>query len=96
MLDGDLSDLKFTESIAKRTVEQFGQIDVLVNNAAWREITTMRDISIESWERTLRISLTSPAFLAKWSAAFMETRKRGVIINISSVQSTRARGLATA
>jgi len=96
VLDGDLGDLEFTESIATRTAEQFGQIDVLVNNAAWREIVTMRNISTESWERTLRVSLTAPAFLARWSAAFMEERKQGVIINISSVQSKRASGIAPA
>ena len=96
VLDGDLADLEFTESIAHRTAEHFGRIDVLVNNAAWRDIVTMRNISIDSWERTLRVSLTAPAFLAKWSASFMEERNHGVIVNVSSVQSVRPGGIAPA
>ena len=64
---GDLADLSFAESAIHKTIEKFGRLDVLVNNAAWREITTMRDISIESWDKTIRISLTASAFLARWA-----------------------------
>jgi 3-oxoacyl-[acyl-carrier protein] reductase len=93
---GDLGDLEFAEAAVAATIEQFGRIDVLVNNAAWRDIISMRDISIASWEKTLRISLTAPAFLAKWAAADMVKRTSGVIVNVSSIQSQRVSGFSPA
>ena len=96
-ISGDLQDSEFISDIVEKTVEKWGRIDVLVNNAVWRTIETMRTISLEDWERTLKISLTAPAFLAKYAAAVMEEKKiSGVIINISSVMSKRTGGYSPA
>jgi NAD(P)-dependent dehydrogenase (short-subunit alcohol dehydrogenase family) len=91
---GDLGDMAFAEAIVRNTAAQFGRIDALVNNAAWREILTLRQITLESWEKTLRVCLTAPAFMSRWAAEVMIPRKKGVIINVSSVQSERASGFA--
>lgn len=96
VIPGDLHDLAFCEDVVKHTVEHFGQIDVLVNNAVWREVTSMRDISPEVWDRTLRISLTAPAFLTRWAAEEMIKRKQGVVINVSSIQSRFTAGICPA
>ena len=56
----------------------------------------MRQISRESWERTLRVGVTAPAFIAKAAAVDMERRKRGVIVNLSSINSERAAGVSPA
>lgn len=95
-LPGDLGDLEFVATLVPRTVDRFGRIDVLVNNAAWRELVTLRTISVASWERTLRVNLTVPALLARDAAADMERRRGGVIVNVSSIQSKRAAGFAPA
>jgi NAD(P)-dependent dehydrogenase (short-subunit alcohol dehydrogenase family) len=92
-ITGDLQDLNFISMIVEKTVHKWGKIDVLVNNAAWRTVETMRSITQENWEKTLKINLTAPAFLAKYTAAVMEEKNiPGVIINISSVMSQRAGG----
>lgn len=92
-IEGDMQDLNFISVIVEKTVDKWGRIDVLVNNAAWRTIETMRTITQDNWEKTLKINLTAPAFLAKYTAAVMEEKKiSGVIINISSVMSQRAGG----
>ncbi len=96
VLPGDLLDLDYAESAVQKTIKQLGRVDALVNNAAWREIVTMRNISIESWEKTLRVGLTAPAFLSRWIAADMEQRGKGVILNISSIQSQSAAGISPA
>lgn len=95
-LPGDLSDLDYAQSAVEQTISTWGRIDVLVNNAAWREITTMRTIELASWEQTLRVCLTAPAFLARWCAQHMEPLKKGVIINVSSIQSQMAAGISPA
>lgn len=93
---GDLADMNFTESIVAQAIDEFGGVDVLVNNAAWREIASMRRITLEIWERTLRICLTAPAFLARAAANDMQRRRHGVILNIGSIMSQQAAGISPA
>lgn len=93
---GDLADLDAARRSIDSTLLAFGRIDVLVNNAATREIVSMRRITPDSWDHTLRVCLTAPAFLSRWAAADMEERSRGVIINISSVMSQQAAGISPA
>ncbi len=94
---GDLANKEFLEQIIENTMEKWGRIDVLINNAAWRTIETMRNISLENWEKTIKVCLTAPAFLAKYAAAVMEEKRiEGVIINVSSVMSQRAGGTSPA
>ena len=93
---GDISDLAFDEAAIKDTAKHFGRFDALISNAAWRDVITMRSITLESWEKTLRICVTAPAFMARWAAVHMEKQGKGAIINVSSVQSERASGTAPA
>ena len=90
---GNLEDVNYLKNIVGQTIAKWGRINVLVNNAAWRTIETMRTISLENWEKAIRINLTAPAFLTKYVAKVMEENKiAGVIINISSVMSQSAGG----
>jgi NAD(P)-dependent dehydrogenase (short-subunit alcohol dehydrogenase family) len=93
---GDLADLRFAQSFVQGAATELGAPHVLVNNAAWRELVTMREISADSWERTLRVCVTAPAFMARWVAEQMEPLHRGAIINVSSIMSGHANGLAPA
>ncbi len=95
-LTGDLADLAFAESTVEATWKQWGRIDALVNNASWREVVSIRHITIESWEKTLRLGLTTPAFMARWATRYMEQQKSGVIVNISSVMAEHAGGFSPA
>ena len=90
---GDISEKQFLENLIQSTLEKWGRIDVVVNNAAWRTIETMRTVSWETWNKTINICLTAPAFLAKAAAEVMEKLNTGgVIINVSSIMSQRAGG----
>ena len=90
---GDLSDIELVKSIVDQTIVKWNRIDIVINNAAWRTIQTMRTMDLETWERTLKICITAPAFLSKWAAESMEERNiRGVIVNISSIMHSRGPG----
>lgn len=96
-LAGDLSNMDYVSTIAKKCLDKWGRLDVLVNNAVWRTHDTMRTISHMDWDKTIQIGLTAPAFLARDGAKLMEDLNiGGVIINISSVQSYRAGGTSPA
>ncbi|ACU05766.1 SDR family NAD(P)-dependent oxidoreductase [Pedobacter heparinus] len=94
---GDLAEGDFLNLIVEQTVAKWGRVDVLINNAAWRTLETMRTMSRAVWERTLKVCLTAPAFLSRQCAEIMERiQEGGVIINVSSVMSARAGGSSPA
>ena len=93
VLEGDLGNPDFLRAIIDQTFQQWGRIDVLINNAAWRTRETLRTISLTDWEKTIQICLTAPAFLTRFAAQVMEENIiEGVVINISSIQSAFAGG----
>ena len=96
LLVGDLADLDFAHAAVEQVAQTFGRLDLLVNNAAWREVQTMRETDVPTWDRTLRICLTAPAFLAKWATEIMERQSAGVIVNVSSIRSSFNDGTAAA
>ena len=95
IMPGNLTNLDFAKRVIDETYEKWGMIEVLVNNAAWREIETLRNMTVEHWEKTLQVCLTAPAFLSKWASHYMEKNgNAGVIINVSSVMANRPAGTA--
>ena len=71
------------------TVERFGGIDVLVNNAGVGDSAPLLDESLERWEETLRINLTG-AFLTTQLALPHLLERRGNVVNVSSVNGVLA------
>ena len=89
-LDGpgkvDVSSNDSIQSALKKTLQDLGKIDVLVNNAgvAGLNVPTV-DYPIEEWERVLRINLTSQFLCCRAVAPQMVKAKYGRIVNIASV-----------
>jgi NAD(P)-dependent dehydrogenase (short-subunit alcohol dehydrogenase family) len=97
ILYGNLEDMDFARQVIDDTYKKWNKINALINNAAWRAIETLRTMSFDNWEKTLRVCLTTPAFLSKWASHYMEKDGvEGVIINISSVMANRPGGTAAA
>lgn len=81
----------------KDVMTAFGQIDILVNNAAISDNKNMFDLTTEEWNRVLAITLTSPFLFGKHVAKEMITRgKGGRIVNVSSTSGYYGRDRATA
>lgn len=83
----DVSSQSSTEEMAKKTVEQFKKIDILVNNAAiYYGIGMNRwdSWAPEDWDRMFAVNVKGSWLCIKASAPFMITQGKGKVINISS------------
>jgi NAD(P)-dependent dehydrogenase (short-subunit alcohol dehydrogenase family) len=68
------------------TVERFGRLDILVNNAADREPgKPVADLPEEEWDRTLATTLKGPYLCARHAIPEMTKHGGGVIVNVSSM-----------
>src|SRR4030095_8587678 len=89
-IEVDVSSEPSVTLMIKRTLEEFGTIDVLVNNAGIYPSTTIKDLTNQSWDQVIGTNLTG-AFLCSLAAVpIMLEKKKGRIINMSS--STALRG----
>ena len=85
-LVGDVSQPEDVEAMATKTVEHFGRIDSLVNNAGIGGTGKfLLELSVEEWNEMLRVDLTSTFLLCKAVLPSMISRGRGRIVNISSI-----------
>lgn len=84
VLPGDISDLGFQGQAVSQTLKTFGQIDVLINNAAVLFKGPIEETTEEVWDQTIDINLKGNFFLALAVGKDMIKRKKGKIINILS------------
>ena len=82
---GDVSDYSFIHNMVTSTLDCFGHIDVLINNAGISYIGLLSDMSPEEWNRMVSVNLTSVFNTCQCTIPSMVNRKHGKIINISSV-----------
>ncbi|MFN3961241.1 MAG: SDR family NAD(P)-dependent oxidoreductase [Parvularculaceae bacterium] len=79
------------EAIVLRALDEFGRIDVLVNNAGVTAPGTILDLDPKEWDRVMDINLRSYFILTQIAAkAMIERGVRGAIVNMSSINSDLA------
>jgi NAD(P)-dependent dehydrogenase (short-subunit alcohol dehydrogenase family) len=84
LIAGDVSDPDFAEAAVRRTVEELGRLDILVNNAAFQEhAQSIEEITFEHFDRTLRTNLYGYFNMAK--AAVPHMKPGSAILNTGSV-----------
>ena len=77
-------------AIAQQATEFYGDIDILFNTAGVNLRQSADDVTIESWKTTLDLNLAIPFFLAQQLVPGMRKKGWGRVVNIASLQSTRA------
>ena len=84
LLSGDVADPAYCRAAVRKTIETFGKLDILVNNAAFQEhANKLEEISDEHFDRTIKTNLYGYFNMAK--AAVPKMRKGGSIVMTGSV-----------
>jgi 3-oxoacyl-[acyl-carrier protein] reductase len=81
---GDVAENGVPEEIVRRTLERFGRIDILVNNAAFARSTRFPELTAEEWRAALEVNLTAPFLLTRAVFPAMKAQGYGRIVNVSS------------
>ncbi|HEY0126346.1 MAG TPA: glucose 1-dehydrogenase [Blastococcus sp.] len=86
LVPGDLADRAHAKTIIPKAVEEFGKVDILVNNAAFQmSHDTLDEVSDDEWDHTVAVNLSAMFTLTKDAIPHMPPG--GAIINSSSVNS---------
>ena len=86
VIDADLGVTDQVKGIASRAMDAVGEIDILVNNAAWiAGGVKAEDETIEQMRKTLAINLEAPILLAQAVMPAMKAKGAGSIINVTSM-----------
>lgn len=85
----DISNLESTQEMAQRTIERFGRIDILVNNAAIYATISFShlpfdQIPLEEWNRVIAVNITGAFLCTRAVVPHMKAQGGGKIVNISS------------
>ena len=84
----DVTDLASTKAMGERVGDEFGRIDVLVNNAAYyrtQQMLPFDEMSVEEWDKSFAINTRGSWLCARAVFPYMKEQRSGKVINISSM-----------
>jgi meso-butanediol dehydrogenase/(S,S)-butanediol dehydrogenase/diacetyl reductase len=84
----DAADPAGVQAAVGRALDAFGRLDVMVNNAGHAEVAPLHEISLESWNRVLAVTLTGAFLGMKYCLPVMRRQGKGVIVNTASISGT--------
>lgn len=85
LVSGDIQDSGHCRALVDRAVQEFGGLDILVNNAAHQAtLTSLDEITDEEWEKTFRTNIHAMFWLVRAAIPYLKKRG-GSIINTASI-----------
>jgi NADP-dependent 3-hydroxy acid dehydrogenase YdfG len=88
----DVADRAAMQRLAAATLECFGRIDVLINNAGVMSISPLADLKVADWDRMIDINLKGALYGMAAVLPTMQRQKSGHIINVASTMGHVPRG----
>ena len=83
-LSGDVRDPKTCKKLVEKTVQEFGKLDILVNNAAFQQHQeSLEDVTEEQWDRTFKTNIYAYFYMTK--AALPHLEEGSAIVNTGSI-----------
>jgi len=92
-LSCDVTDAASCKQAITATLDQFGQIDILINNAGITQPLKTLEIDAKNWQSVLAVNLTGVLNLSQATIPHMRSRKQGSIACMSSVSAQRGGGI---
>jgi len=85
-LRADIGQWKDNERMVKFTLDKFGRLDILHNNAVFTTVGHIHEITLEGWQKTVDVGLTAYWYASKCAIEnAMLPQKKGAIVNTASV-----------
>ena len=86
----DMADVDDIKKIFDETIEKYGTVDILFNNAGLLSVTPLLEITKEEWDKVFAVDVYAPLYLTQLVAPVMKEKGKGVVINTCSVASYAA------
>lgn len=83
-VQADVSDEEEAQQLVETVTEEFGSIDVLVNNAGVLQPSPLEEMDIETWDQTISVDLRGTFLVTRFAIEEMLKQNSGRIINIAS------------
>jgi acetoacetyl-CoA reductase len=83
-VQADVSDAEQAQRLIDETIEAYGRIDVLVNNAGINIDKTLKKLSVDDWDKIIQVDLNSAFYTVHAALPHMVEQESGTIINMSS------------
>jgi 2-dehydro-3-deoxy-D-gluconate 5-dehydrogenase len=80
----DIRKVDQIQSMADQVESTYGQVDILINDAAWTDTVPAFDVTEEEWDQTIDTSLKGTFFVSQAIARIMKKKGKGKIINMGS------------